>query len=439
MPSYFPENNTPLPTDTVERSLQKAVSLISSAVGDDDAPTPSDSNEILAQKLVRTLSSAASAENSELVEEAPEDGTIYGRKDADWVDITEPANLQVRRGTAAEVAAITPLEGEPVWETDSKILKIGDGSTNGGVLVSPTKGTETTATYLGTENDIDGFSNVALGSIAIDGELELRGFDVGEGFLHVAGNNRGSGAIDLQLKRSAATQVASGELSNIIGGVSNTASGNRSVCIGGLSNDASGGRSLILGGTNSTASGLESVTIGSGTSTDFRSICLGGGTSSSTRSLAIQGAIADKPFMISKQAGGIENFEASVRGQSVEFGLRAFTNNGSPTEMALNQSSKLTITSNTALFGTIEIAAIESTNATEAAHYIRKFAIQNLGGTTSLIGTVTTVATDYESDAGYEVSITADNTGNFLKVEVTGDSTKTLRWVACVRGIEIAI
>jgi hypothetical protein len=69
--------------------------------------------------------------------EAPEDGIIYGRKDAEWVDMTSPANLQVRRGTAAEVAAITPLQGEPVWATDTKKLVVGDGSSLGGIQVGP--------------------------------------------------------------------------------------------------------------------------------------------------------------------------------------------------------------------------------------------------------------------------------------------------------------
>jgi hypothetical protein len=67
--------------------------------------------------------------------EAPQDGIIYGRKDGEWVDMTAPANLQVRRGTAAEVAAITPLEGEPVWETDTKKLRVGDGITAAGIIV----------------------------------------------------------------------------------------------------------------------------------------------------------------------------------------------------------------------------------------------------------------------------------------------------------------
>lgn len=68
-------------------------------------------------------------------DDAPEDGTIYGRKDANWVDMTAPANLQVRQGTAAEVAAITPLQGEPVWATDTKRLVVGDGITAGGIPI----------------------------------------------------------------------------------------------------------------------------------------------------------------------------------------------------------------------------------------------------------------------------------------------------------------
>jgi hypothetical protein len=69
--------------------------------------------------------------------EAPEDSIIYGRRDREWVDMTAPANLQIRRGTAAEVAAITPLEGEPVWATDSKRLYIGDGVSAGGYIINP--------------------------------------------------------------------------------------------------------------------------------------------------------------------------------------------------------------------------------------------------------------------------------------------------------------
>ncbi len=98
-----------------------------------------------------------------------------------------------------------------------------------------------------------------------------------------------------------------------------------------------------------------------------------------------------------------------------------------------------TIPSNIALFGQIEICAIEETTATEAAHYFRKFAIQNLGGTTTFLGSVTTIGTDYESDSDYDVSVTADNASDSLQITVTGDTSKVLRWVATIRGTEIQI
>ncbi len=61
MPSYFPEGDTPLPTDSFERLLQKAVSIVSERNGGDDAPAPLDSVETLMFKLVKGLNSALNA------------------------------------------------------------------------------------------------------------------------------------------------------------------------------------------------------------------------------------------------------------------------------------------------------------------------------------------------------------------------------------------
>jgi len=78
--------------------------------------------------------------------EAPSNGTTYGRKDGAWVDITAPANLQVNRGTATEVAAYTPLSGEPVWDETNKRLIVGDGATQGGVPIGLSIGSYSTTT-----------------------------------------------------------------------------------------------------------------------------------------------------------------------------------------------------------------------------------------------------------------------------------------------------
>ena len=57
--------------------------------------------------------------------------------------------LQVKRGTAASVAATTPAAGEPVWKTDTKALVIGDGATAGGISIGGSgKATITAKAYI---------------------------------------------------------------------------------------------------------------------------------------------------------------------------------------------------------------------------------------------------------------------------------------------------
>lgn len=343
--------------------------------------------------------------------EAPEDGIIYGRKDAEWVDMTSPANLQVRRGTAAEVAAITPLEGEPVWATDTKALILGDGATLGGVPVT---------NYPVDGQRANGSTPGKLRSSALLGATGAGLFD---------GNARGNGSVDLQMHRFNAAQIASGTYSAIFGGRSNTASQEYATVINGNASSASQPYSLAFGNT-ANAGADQSIAIG----TSSKALAKKG--------VALNGGTADRCNMIAHGADGISGF--SSRAQAVQFVFRGKTSNATPTDLALGQTGsspvpneRLTIPTGVALFGTVEIIAVEEADATEYAHYIRKFGIQNLNGTTTLVGSVSTVGTDEESDAGYDVSITADNTFDYLKISVTGDSSKTLRWAAVLRGVEV--
>jgi hypothetical protein len=73
------------------------------------------------------------------------------------------------------------------------------------------------------------------------------------------GNARGQYAVDLQMARTAAAQVANGNYSSIIGGYVNTASGIYSIA-GGVFANATGEQSISLG--TGIASGRGSVTIG---------------------------------------------------------------------------------------------------------------------------------------------------------------------------------
>jgi hypothetical protein len=82
------------------------------------------------------------------IPEAPEDGLHYARKDAGWAetigleaDGSIAAVVQVRRGTAAQLAEIVLNDGEIAVELENgtpKQIRVGDGATAGGVTPSIT-------------------------------------------------------------------------------------------------------------------------------------------------------------------------------------------------------------------------------------------------------------------------------------------------------------
>jgi hypothetical protein len=131
------------------------------------------------------------------------------------------------------------------------------------------------------------------------------------------GNQRGLHAVDLQSSRSAATQVASGPYSVIVGGLNNTASGDVSFVGGGYLNIASGGGSFVVGGLNNTASGDRSVVGGgeSNTASGDVSFVGGGGlnTASGYVSVVGGGAFNTASGTLSVVGGGTSNTASGWR------------------------------------------------------------------------------------------------------------------------------
>jgi hypothetical protein len=111
---------------------------------------------------------------------------------------------------------------------------------------------------VGTESNID-FVIAPKGTGAIIANLPI------------SGNNdkRGQRAVDLQMQRSNADEVAKGPNSVIAGGRNNkiTSAGTQSVIAGGLTNSVSGSTAAIVGGQLNTASGISSF-IGGGIDND---------------------------------------------------------------------------------------------------------------------------------------------------------------------------
>jgi hypothetical protein len=208
------------------------------------------------------------------------------------------------------------------------------------------------------------------------------------------GNAKGIGSLDLQLSRTSAARIASGSFSSVLGGTENTASGSNSTVVGGLFNTASGAHSVAMGFA-----------------------------SQSTRAATY--AFSSGTFA----TGGDCQMLSGV--------MRNRTTNATLTELFLDGSSaRLTVPSGRVLSGTIDCTGTRS-DGLSVARFRRSFAIKNVGGTTSLIGTVQTVGTDHEDNASTDITIDADDTTDALRIRVTGIAGETWRWMARIDWSEI--
>lgn len=237
------------------------------------------------------------------------------------------------------------------------------------------------------------------------------------------GNARGTNAIDLQTDRSAADQVASGANSAVVGGRRNKASGTYSATVGGSGNTASGSGAVALGGSGAfnvgvTATGDNSFAFGTGADATATSAVAFLADASAQNAVAM--------LQNANKYGQFATFAVSfIRWSRLVVGTSA-------TELFLDGTSlKATVDPNTRWQFEISVFARTTVvgNGTGALNdmYFASFVgvIRNTGGTTALLGTVDALMaakTDASmSDAAF--AITADDTGDYLKVVFTPPST----------------
>jgi len=262
------------------------------------------------------------------------------------------------------------------------------------------------------------------------------------------GDARGANAIDLQAYRTAASQVASAVRSTVVGN-SNRASGSYSAAVG--SGCQATGPFATAVGSNATAAqygaalgydvdaGTTAVVVGAQSSASgYASVALGNACVASQWGAVATGFVA-KADRVGMRAHAHDRFAASGDSQRVDFGLYAKTTDATPQTMLLgktyNTTAQLTIASGKILHATVHVIGSKS-DGSAIAIYQRQVAIANVGGTTALVGSVNTIGSD--TAASTSLSITADNTNDSLKIEVTGIAAETWRWFASVSGAEIA-
>lgn len=205
----------------------------------------------------------------------------------------------------------------------------------------------------------------------------------------------------------------SGGYSSIIGGISNCGIGSNVVIIGGESNTAVSNFSVILGGRLNSANGLFSTASG-------------------------EYAVAERYGERGHAAGAF-----GLPGDSMHLDLVLWNeiNAGTSSDLFLNGANeRIDIFSDSVLSGTINIVGL-SDNGTEVVRFLRQFTIQNLGGTTSLNGSIITLGTDHNPGALVTLTITADNTNDALKVNVAVGAITgtTMKFTAHLSAVQIRL
>jgi len=117
------------------------------------------------------------------------------------------------------------------------------------------------------------------------------------------------------------------------------------------------------------------------------------------------------------------------------------TKNATPTELTLTGSipaapaSRFTIDTEKAYDFWVRIVARQDTGGAHA-EFTRKLLIERTGGTTSQVGLTQTIGTDINS-AGWTVTLSANDTNDFLQISVTGAAATNIRWIAVVEAVEV--
>ncbi len=129
------------------------------------------------------------------------------------------------------------------------------------------------------------------------------------------GNARGASAIDLQVTRANATEVASGTNSVLAGGANNTASGGTAVVAGGNNNVASGSASGVVCGSGNSATGNSDVVGGGASNTasgGFSGVLSGTNNVASAQGATVCGQSNTASAQAASALGGVSNTVAGV-------------------------------------------------------------------------------------------------------------------------------
>lgn len=132
------------------------------------------------------------------------------------------------------------------------------------------------------------------------------------------------------------------------------------------------------------------------------------------------------------------NFAVAGDAKTGQYVAKVSTANNTQTELLVNGGQRLVLANDSTWKFDIHVVARRTDADNESAAYTFEGCIDRNGSaaTTALVGTVlsTVVA---EDTVAWDVAVDADTTNGALRIRVTGENAKTIRWVAFVRTVEV--
>lgn len=341
-------------------------------------------------------------------------------------------NVQAYSDTLAAIVAGT-------WTGANSITTLGTISTGTwqGDMIAPA--------YLGTGSDIatkylrgDGtWQTVSGGLQAANNLSDVANVATARNNLSVQPTNN---PVFTGSFRGASSSGAAGSTAVSIGSGS-TASGSQAVAIG-PANAASATNSVVLGDNNTAGSGtnvFQTLILGTAISATpaagNRANALIGRNHTLSNTVNAGSTLTSGAYGVVRHSHERLHANAEYSGRNTQCGevlLTQTTTTASPTELAIDDASSaryFTLLAGQAYDCFIRILARRS-DGSQHAVYWRRVLIQRTSTTTSLPTAVQTIGTDFESDATWNISITANDASDRLSISVTGASGVTIAWSA---------
>jgi len=113
------------------------------------------------------------------------------------------------------------------------------------------------------------------------------------------------------------------------------------------------------------------------------------------------------------------------------------TANATPTEMFCggHSTDRFTIRPNSILVFTMLVSARDNVSG-DCASYKVEGAIKRDGSNNTAMLAAAIITVIHEDDASWDIAVTADDTNESLKIEVTGDASNIVQWAARLDGVE---